>query len=104
MAVTHISFAQNDGGAGTRLRAMLDKIKAGRQALIDELAIMATMVNGDGTQSSHFPVVTAAYGFGTDANAKAAWDELQSLAGKLTTDGSVSSVNAAQLQAFAKFG
>jgi hypothetical protein len=104
MAATHINFAHNDGGYGTSLRTTLNTIKAGRQGLLDLLAIMATMIDGDGSNASHYTAMQPAFGFASTADAKAAWDELQSLKFKLTTDGSVDHVDAAQLQAFAKFG
>jgi hypothetical protein len=63
---------------------------------------MALMLNGDGTNATHFPYITTKFGFATDADAKAAWDELNSVLFKLTTDASVSSVNAAILQLFNK--
>lgn len=43
------------------------------------------------------------FGFATNDVAKAAYDELNSLAFKLNTDVEVTAVNAALLQVFAKF-
>lgn len=102
MAVSHLSF--NDQLThGRLLRASLNKLEEGLEELNDTLATMTLMIDGDGSQAAHFTYATTKFGFSSDANTKAAYDELNSLAAKLTTDASVSNVNAALLQAFNKF-
>jgi hypothetical protein len=102
MAVTHIKFnAQSDGGRF--IRRAVDTVSQGQQWLKECVAGLASMLDGDGTNVAHFTYMTAQCGFPDNATAKAAWDELNSINAKLTTDGSVSAVNAAILQAKAKF-
>ena len=102
MATTHLAF--NDQLThGRMLRRGLDQLEEGREGINDVLASMTTMIDGDGSSAAHFTLATAKFGFPTDAAAKAAWDELNSLAAKFNTDASVSSVQSALLQAFNKF-
>lgn len=102
MTVSHILF--NDQTThGRLLRRALQQQEEGLQNLIDVLATMQLMIDGDGSDSAQFPYVTTRFGFTNDAGSKAAWDELNSLKYKLTTNNSVSDVNAALLQVFNKF-
>jgi len=102
MAVNHIAF--NDQTThGRLLRRALQQQEEGLQNLNEVIATMALMIDGDGSDATHFAYATPKFGFTNDAAAKAAWDELNSLAGKLNTDGSVTFVNAAMKQAFNKF-
>ena len=64
---------------------------------------MVQMLDGDGSNVSHFAAHVAAYGFADTTNAKSAYEELGALVGKLDTDASVSSVKAAIAQALARF-
>lgn len=103
MAVGHISY--NDQlPHGRDLRRCLQLLQEGHDRLPDLLAAMAQMVDGDGSNAAHFTYVTSKFGFASDAKAKEAWDELNSLQSKFSGDGSVTFVNAALNQAFAKFG
>ena len=102
MPVTHIKFnAQSDGGRF--IRRAVDTVCNGQQSLKDLVDGLARMLNGDGTDVSHFNYMTLQCGFPDNATAKAAWDELNSLNAKLTTDANVTAVNAAILQIKAKF-
>lgn len=103
MAIGHLEYNRGTRH-GNDLDLLLRSLETGLDGLVDLLAILAQMIDGDGSQAAHFTYVTEKFGFPDDATAKAAWDELNSLASKLTTDGSVSNVNAALLQAFHKFG
>lgn len=103
MAVSHITF--NDQlQHGRQLRSSLNKLEEGLIELNDILAILARMIDGNGSDASHFIYMVAKLGFPDNDTAKAAYDELQSLAFKLNTDSSVADVNAALRQAFSKFG
>lgn len=102
MAVTHIAFNQSTQH-GLLLRRAVADLELGLEALNDVLAVMVTMIDGDGSQASHFTYATSKFGFESDAGAKSAFDELNSLAFKLNTNSSVSDTNAALLQAFNKF-
>lgn len=102
MAVSHLYFNETTAH-GRQFRAHLIQTEQGYEGLNDDLAVMARMIDGDGSSADHFTYMTAKYGFPDNATAKAAWDELNSLMGKLNTDGSVTFVNAALLQVFSKF-
>lgn len=102
MAFTHIQF-DDQKQHGRYLRRALQHIEEGYDTLLDIIATMTTMIDGDGSSDAQFSEVTTRFGFGSNADAKAAWDELNSLKSKLVTDDSVSFVNAAMLQAFNKF-
>lgn len=102
MAFTHIYFGTGTTH-GSMLRSALSQLEVGKRELVNILATMATMLDGDGTNISHFNEVTSRFAFSNNTDAKAAWDELNSLKFKLTTDGSVTSVDAAMTQAFNKF-
>jgi hypothetical protein len=100
---SHYTF--NDQLAqGRQLRRCLDQMEESHRALDDLLAVMAQMLNGDGSQDAHFDEIATGFGFATQAKAHAAWGELLSLQSKFNTDASVSSVHAAMAQAFARFG
>lgn len=101
MAKTNIYF-NDQTNHGRILRRGLNTLEEGFESLNDVLANMPHMIDGDGSDAAHFTEVTSRYGFADNATAKAAWDELNSLMAKLNTDNSVTSVNAAMLQAFAK--
>lgn len=101
--MTHISFDETKKH-GRELRAALQWLEEGYEALSDLKTVMTHMIDGDGSSATHFAVVTSRFGFTDNNVSKAAWDEINSLLGKLNTDGSVTFVNAALLQVFAKFG
>lgn len=102
MAVTHILYNK-----GTQYGALLKAGLQGMEIAFDGLnnlkATMALMIDGDGSQDSHFTYLANQFGFDTPALAKAGWEELNSLLFKLNTNDSVSDVNAALLQVFNKF-
>jgi hypothetical protein len=103
MAVAHITF--NDQlPHGRLIRRALQQLQEGREGLVDILGVLQLMIDGDSSDPSQFTYMTAKCGFPDNATAKSAWEELQSLKFKLTTDASQSNVNAAQSQAFSKFG
>jgi len=101
MAVSHIAFDRNTT-YGRMLASALSRLEEGIEALNDVFSVLNQMKDGDGSQAAHFAYATPLFGFGTDANAKAAYDEINSALSKINTDAQVSSVNAALLQIFAK--
>ena len=103
MPVSHISFDSNSE-YGQQLRSSLNSLEKGKDDLNDLLGVMATMLDGDGSQAAHFEYFIPRFGFPDTATAKAAYDELQSLMFKLNTDAQVDFVNAAMTQVFNKFG
>lgn len=103
MAYNHIQIGISSTH-GAQLRGVLSSLQSAQRGLLDQIAIMTTMIDGDGSQAAHFVEVTARYGFQSDAQSKAAYAELQSVSGKLSTDASVTFVDAAIKQVAAKFG
>lgn len=102
MAVAHILY--NKGSQyGALLKAGLQGMETALDSLNKIKATMALMIDGDGSQDSHFAYIANQFGFETPALAKAGWDELNSVLFKLNTNGSVTDVNAALLQVFNKF-
>lgn len=102
MAVSHITYNQGTQH-GALLKTALAQLESGLDRGNEILATMARMIDGDGSQAAHFAYMQAKFGFTDDAGAKAAYEELASLLSKLNTNGSVTDVNAALMQAFAKF-
>jgi hypothetical protein len=101
MAFTKIHF--NDGlPHGRLLRNALTHLEQGHDGLSDVVAASTLMIDGDGSQASHFAENMTRFGTPDLATAKAMHDELASLNGKLTTDAEVTNVKAAIDQAFAK--
>lgn len=102
MAISHLQF--NDQLQHGRI---LRRVLNAGEALLDEgndlLATIPTMIDGDGSSAAHFAEVVTRFGFADTATAKLAWEEFQSMMSKVTGNGSVSSVNAALVQAFGKF-
>lgn len=114
MAFAHIHFNQGTQ-YGAKIRQMLTLNEEGDDLLQDVIDMMAQMIDGDGSQDSHYAEVTKRFGFGdydvTTASAPtaaqnavshAAYSELQSAYSKTSGNGSVSSVRAARDQMFAK--
>ena len=87
---------------GRLLRRYLNGVESVLDDGPDVQAVMSQMLTGDGSQEAHFSTITTRFGFADNANAKAAWDELNSALSKTTGDGSVSNVNAAMRQVIAK--
>jgi hypothetical protein len=102
VSVGHYQF--NDQ---TQHGRILRRVMNGAESFLDEgadlLACIPQMIDGDGSDAAHFTYVTSKFGFPDNATAKAAWEEFQSVMGKITGDGSVTFVNAAIRQALAKF-
>lgn len=102
MAFSHI-YVSPSTQYGSRLHVGLDQLESSLNILRQQQGTMTMMIDGDGSDAAQFTEMTAQYGFVNNASAKAAWDELNSLLGKLTTDLQVVEVHAALVQAFNKF-
>src|SRR4051812_2928911 len=101
MAFSHIQF--NDQlPHGTKLRRGLSNLEEGLDGLNKIRDTMTLMIDGDGSNSTQFAEATTRFGFPDNASAKAAWDELNSLLGKLNSDADQTSVHTAMTQAFSK--
>ncbi len=113
MAVTFINMSRASE-VGRNNAAYLLAARNARDGLKNQLAIMATMLSGDGSSIAHFDQMVTEVGYGgwvadnpvTDPQrtaAKASWDELNSLSAKLSaTTGDVTGT--AITQACAKHG
>lgn len=101
MAFGHLNF-NDQTPHGRLLRRWLNGMESVLDDGADVLAVMAQMIDGDGSDPAHFTEVTARFGFRGNATSKAAWDEINSAMSKVTGDGSVTFVNAAIKQVVAK--
>lgn len=101
MAVGHYNIGL--GSHSNLLKGALTALEQAYEGMKDVIAVGPQMIDGDGSDAAHFTYFAEKFGFATNAIAKAAWEEFQSLYSKFSGDGSVSNVNAAMLQAFAKF-
>ncbi len=102
MAITHLFFNQNSQH-GNMLRSTMAQLEGGLIQLNEVLGAMNLMLTGDGSLTTHFPYMTAKFGFTDDATSQAAWQELTALAAKLNVDTSVTNVHAQLIQGFNKF-
>lgn len=103
MAVTYVYF-DDQKPHGRLLRRALNHTEEGVEGLVDIFATMARMLDGDGSDAAHFNEVVTRFGFASNAAAKSAYDELNSLVtGKLDSDASTSNVKSAIAQALAIF-
>lgn len=102
MPLDHLSF---DGNLqhGRILRTAMTELEIGLDQLNDCVAVMGHMITGDGSTETQFTYLRNKFGFPDDATAKAAYQELQSLAFKLNSNGNITDMNAALIQAFNKF-
>ncbi len=113
MAATFIDMSRGTEFGSNNAR-LLRLARDARDGLGNQLALMNTMLSGDGSSIAHFDLVVQEVGYGgwvannavTDAQrtqAKSSWDELNSLYAKLSaTTGDVTGT--AISQACAKHG
>jgi hypothetical protein len=87
---------------GRLLRGYLNGVETVIDQGPDVIAVMNAMLTGDSSVEASFGTVTTRFGFADNANAKAAYDEIQSANSKTNGDGSVSGVNAALQQVIAR--
>lgn len=105
MAFQHLGY-NHSSPYGNQLSYLLVNFEASFNGLTNSnglIGTMALMIDGDGSQDAHYAEIKTQFGFATDAAARAAFNELLSVQGKLNTDASVSSVHAAITQALNKF-
>lgn len=103
MADTFYELDESKADAA-QLKDALRDWKSGTDKIIFELNKMAQMIDGDGSSITHFVTHVTRYGFEDTSDAKAAYDELASAVGKITTDGSVTNVQSARDQVIQRFG
>ena len=103
MASTDINFDRSNQ-FGQEIKAYLNAVRKCNddgQKIIDAIV---HMVDGDGSAAAHFAELVTKGTFPTNEDAQAMYNELASLNAKLTTDSSVTSVDAAMKQICAKTG
>lgn len=98
--MSHLAFVKSTPH-GKDLDDALLAGKAFLRGISDVFAVMDRM-RDDGVLALAY--IQDKYGFPDTATAQAAYDELNSLQAKLNTNASITDMNAAMLQAFAKFG
>lgn len=81
---------------------MLALMEQGDDLINDVRDMMIQMRDGDGSQDVHYAELTARFGFVSDAQARSAFEELDSAYSKTSGNGSVTDVRAARDQLFAK--
>lgn len=105
MAVSHIDF--NRGTVhGAQMRQVIDNLERAYEGLDDLFLMMERMIDGNGSDAAHFTYMQDKFGFSSNAVAKAAFEELASLRGKLRTTGdgvTTTHVKDAIEQVFSKF-
>lgn len=103
MANTSIQFDRANQ-FGQEIRAYLTAIRKVNDDGPKIIEAIVHMVDGDGSAAAHFaPLVTLGI-YPTNEMAQASYNELASVNAKLTTDGSVTAVDAAMKQVCAKHG
>ena len=101
MAFAHIHF-NDQNQYGRSLRRMLQMSEEADDLMTDVRDVMIQMRDGDGSQAVHYAECTARFGFTSDAQAKASFEELDSAYAKTSGNGSVTNVRAARDQLYAK--
>jgi len=103
MAATNIDFDRSNQ-FGQEIKAYLNALRKINQDGPNILQAIIHMVDGDGSQEAHFAELVSSGIYPTNADAMASYNELASVNAKLTTDSSVTSVDAAIKQVCAKHG
>lgn len=97
MAATFIDI-DDQTSLGRQLVRAMQLLREGRESLTHALDHFTHMVDGDGTDAAHFALPVSEGVYPSNANAKASWDEIQSL------NAVVENAEAAIMQACAKHG
>lgn len=102
MTVAHILFNDNTQ-YGKLLRSPLNKMEEAISEFIEIKGTMQLMLDGNGSDDSHYSYMQEKFGFLDNASAHSAWNELNSVLYKLTTNETTDHVYDALLQVFNKF-
>ena len=98
----HIYFNDQSTQYGRRLRQMLRTMEDADDLQSDVRSVMVQMLEGDGSDDSHYSTIATRFGFESNAKAHAAFSEIDSAYSKTSGNGSVSDVRAARDQLYAK--
>ena len=85
---------------GRKLRKMLNIMEEGDDDFADVRDMMIRMRPGDGSQDAHYSVIKMRFGFVSDAEARGAFEEIDSAYSKTSGNSSVDNVRAARDQLF----
>lgn len=99
-----LGFLYYDKGTvyGGKLNSVMGDLENALNRLNGMLGTMTQMIDGDGSNDSHYTEMTSRFGFTSNAVAHNAFNELGAMHGKLFTDASVTNVRAATVQAINK--
>jgi ribonuclease HII len=103
MAATNIDFDRANQ-FGQEIKAYLNALRKVNQDGPNILTAIVHMVDGDGSDPTHFAELVTKGIYPTNEDAQASYNELASINAKLTTDESVTSVDAAIKQVCSKHG
>lgn len=103
MAATNIPFDRSNQ-FGQEIKSLLNAYRKVTDDGPDILQSLTHMIDGDGSDASHYQVMVDNGIFSTTTDAMEAFNELAAANAKVTTDDSVSGVQAALRQCCAKFG
>jgi hypothetical protein len=87
---------------GRILRNVLSTIETSDDLFTDVRDVMIQMRTGDGTDAAHYAVVATRFGFQNNADAKSAFEEIDSAYSKTSGNTPVSDVRAAREQLLAR--
>lgn len=102
MAVGLIKYGGSGNTHAPRIASTMENLKQFRIGLNYVMGFLPLMIDGDPSNVANYDFMRIALGCPDNANAKALYEELQSLNFKTTTDAQQDSVNAAQVQAISK--
>jgi hypothetical protein len=102
MPVGSLKYNPTTSTHGKFVQSAVTSLKDGKRRLADLMGILSQMINGDGSQDVHYAYMTTALGCPDDATAHLLFNELNTNALKLSTDASVTTLNASLEQLFSK--
>ena len=94
MAIEYINYNRSND-YGSAVRQVLFHLETGLDSGQKILKTLQLMIDGDGSQDSDYALIATLYGFASPAVARTFYNEWLSAIGKITTNDSVTNVNAA---------
>ena len=95
MAATHVGTGSAATKPNLHLQKVLESIEFGYYGLKASIKTMESMIDGDGSDPSHFEMVKTKYAFSSTTVAQAAWLRLLDLYNKIHSDAPTSEVASA---------
>ncbi len=100
---TNLTYNRQAVGIQACVNGML-QIRNGRDLLRNGISELQCMIDGDGSQDSHYANMATVCSFPDAATAHASWNELNSMYAKVSQDGSTDTVATAITQCCSKHG